>query len=928
MPPSSSSAAAQQSDLLPCPSLTIDEQSSRAHSRLFSESLIGPNHYGIPTLWEAFLKGYGSGSSSRDCLGSRLPWSSSAYQPSPFSQYRWLTYAQVFSKIRNLSMGLVEFVDSPPSSIHPLRSHSSAAIGLAQPRLALWCSNVPYWLISEYAAYRVSIAVVSINVQASSQIASEIINQTHPCAIILNAKNFERLVRFQARHSKGSQRQPRAKRIGFESDVSISPTHPNISFSDEKTNKQENALFQNLQHEPVCQEDQQVDINTTLFIPKPNSHSDTTYSSSDLFSVPPDQGLLKPIYIIHDLSQVSSHLKARSAALGFTFYGIEEVENLGDNKLKLDSNCHHPLLDHALVLESESLNTLKPCAETVAAIIYSSGTTGGPKACVITHGNFAANLAALDYLTKEQRLPNLHTSDLVHFSYLPLSHIYEKQAQAFTIYKGGSIGFSSLSSPRFLEDLSILKPTFLPSTPSFLAEQILEQRLQSLDNFNSFKNPVQSYLLTKAIEEKVKTLKAGHGENVWLWDKLVLGYLRDRLGGRLKWIVSGTASISKHVVEMLSASLSVKITEGYGLTETCGAASIVVEDELHDFKAGHVGVPLPCCEIKLVNVKGLDITKDQPFDQGEICIRGWNVFLGYLVSRTSASEDHLESVLDSQGWLPTGDVGYFDNHGRLHLTDRLIRNYQHAIPQQIHHQFNLINIQKIELALLSSVKELSQIFISTASPELCNPSSANADHPISECGQAGPLVGFAVIDVPNFMRWSNRQEAMWQDSMGNHLEHWDNNESKSPEIGLEANDSLLCQEGDSHQLLIAGCPKDLGLHTYEDQLEAEKLCSDPEIVKCFLKRLKIKGKALGLKWYELPVQLHLTTRPILSFDELEKGMPSADDLAGDASCGLKEGIDQGQHYENRQIHWLTMKMKNKILRQHFTQFCKKAMTET
>lgn len=116
-----------------------------------------------------------------------------------------------------------------------------------------------------------------------------------------------------------------------------------------------------------------------------------------------------------------------------------------------------------------------------------------------------------------------------------VSHIYEKQSQAFVFYNGGSIGYSSILSLRFLEDLTILKPTFLNTTPNFLIQQILLNRLNSLSNFDSYKSSIESYLLKKAIEEKIKVLKEGHGQQVWLWDQFVLGYLRDQLGGRLKW---------------------------------------------------------------------------------------------------------------------------------------------------------------------------------------------------------------------------------------------------------------------------------------------------------------------------------------------------------------------------------------------------------
>ncbi|KAI8443011.1 AMP-dependent synthetase/ligase [Phakopsora pachyrhizi] len=112
---------------------------------------------------------------------------------------------------------------------------------------------------------------------------------------------------------------------------------------------------------------------------------------------------------------------------------------------------------------------------------------------------------------------------------------------------------------------------------------------------------------------------------------------------------------------MLSASLSVKISEGYGLTETCLAASISLIDSLGILSNdGDVGKPLPCYEIKLKDVEGIYTKDDKPFARGQIFVRGHNLFKGNFIPGTQTEDERIHSPLDSSGWFGTGDIGYFD----------------------------------------------------------------------------------------------------------------------------------------------------------------------------------------------------------------------------------------------------------------------------
>ncbi|KAL2919834.1 medium-chain fatty acid-CoA ligase faa2 [Polyrhizophydium stewartii] len=299
-----------------------------------------------------------------------------------------------------------------------------------------------------------------------------------------------------------------------------------------------------------------------------------------------------------------------------------------------------------------------PCTkDTIATICYTSGTTGTPKGVILTHENLLSFSTGARRLMELGVIPTVTASE-VYLSYLPLAHVFERIVQCVVIYAGGSIGFYQGDTLKLLDDAIELKPTMFASVPR-LYNRIYDKVLASAKSAGG----IASALFNYAYAAKKENLRHGHNTHM-LWDALVFSKVRARLGGRVRWMLTGAAPMSADVMDFLRICFSVEVTQGYGQTETSGGAACTVKQDL---SSGHTGVPMPHSEIKLFDVPQLGYTsKDTPNPRGEICIRGTGVFKGYY-----KAPDKTAEVLDADGWCHTGDVGEWDSMGRLKIIDRV-----------------------------------------------------------------------------------------------------------------------------------------------------------------------------------------------------------------------------------------------------------------
>ncbi|XP_056684393.1 long chain acyl-CoA synthetase 1 isoform X1 [Spinacia oleracea] len=325
--------------------------------------------------------------------------------------------------------------------------------------------------------------------------------------------------------------------------------------------------------------------------------------------------------------------------------------------------------------------TVPPQPINICTIMYTSGTSGDPKGVVLTHQNMAMFISGLDLFMDQ--FEDKMTVDDVYLSFLPLAHILDRVIEEYFFHKGASVGFFHGNVKEISEDLMELKPTFFAGVPKVFDRVYEGMYLIILCLLCKVTNVLLLIVclsgIQKAIEDliprrrkifhllykyKLFWMNRGylHKHASPLADFLAFRKVKNKLGGRVRLMVSGAAPWSEEVEEFLRVTCCCFVLQGYGLTETCGLSTICYPDEMS--MVGAVGVPSVYTELRLEEVPemGYHPLSDPP--RGEICLRGKTLFSGYYKN----PELTTESIKD--GWFHSGDIGEILPNGAIKIIDR------------------------------------------------------------------------------------------------------------------------------------------------------------------------------------------------------------------------------------------------------------------
>ncbi|KAJ4798145.1 Long-Chain Acyl-CoA Synthetase [Rhynchospora pubera] len=357
----------------------------------------------------------------------------------------------------------------------------------------------------------------------------------------------------------------------------------------------------------------------------------------------------KVFQVIKTIPQTSEYLKTIVSFGKVTEDQREEVKKHG---LSIYS------WDEFLILgDGHNYEFPKVQKSDLCTIMYTSGTTGDPKGVMLSNESLICMISGMDSVlqTVNQEL----TDKDVYLSYLPLAHAFDRIFEEWFISRGAAIGFWRGDVKLLVEDLGVLKPTIFCAVP-----RVLDRIYSGLTAKISTGGLLKKTLFNFSLNHKLGSMRKGVGQEkaAPFFDKLVFSKVKEGLGGKVRFIVSGAAPLAKHVEEFLRVVSCSFVVQGYGLTETCAGSFISLPNEMG--MLGTVGPPVQNIEVRLESVPEMEYDALGDTPRGEICIRGRTLFSGYY------KRDDLVKEVMIDGWFHTGDIGEWQPDGSLKVIDR------------------------------------------------------------------------------------------------------------------------------------------------------------------------------------------------------------------------------------------------------------------
>ncbi|CAO0797815.1 unnamed protein product [Mucor circinelloides] len=364
---------------------------------------------------------------------------------------------------------------------------------------------------------------------------------------------------------------------------------------------------------------------------------------------------VEAIYTVADLLPTVQKVAAKCPTLRYIIYS-GEIKTDALDKVSAGVSQKIISLDEVAKLGRENTREARqPEPEDLCCIMYTSGSTGNPKGVMLSHKNIVAAIAGCNTI-----LGHLITDHDSMMAYLPLAHVLEFVVENLCVFWGVTLGYASV---RTLTDASVrnckgdikeFRPTLMTGVPA-VWESIRKGILAKIGEAS----PKAQKMFHKAYATKAWLLER-HLPTGFI-DKVVFNKIKDQVGGRLRFALSGGAPVSIETQKFLSVAIC-PILGGFGMTESCGMCCVMTPEQ---FGYGQVGAPVPCCEIKLVDVPDANYFSTNAKPQGEVWVRGPSITKGYW-----KREDITKETMTEDNWLQTGDIAEWNENGTLTIIDR------------------------------------------------------------------------------------------------------------------------------------------------------------------------------------------------------------------------------------------------------------------
>jgi len=353
------------------------------------------------------------------------------------------------------------------------------------------------------------------------------------------------------------------------------------------------------------------------------------------------------LVIVSDELQTEKIDSIKSELQYTTQFYVMDTDNLKNGKDWQEFDSFYKTGKQLLEKENKVVSNIliNVQSDDTATIIYTSGTTGEPKGAMLTHKNLLSNIE------NGSKIFTFFPDDVL-LSFLPLSHVFERMAGHYlSCFHSLQVVYAE-SIEQVPANLVEVKPTLMISVPR-LYEKMYAKVLENVESGSPVKRKI-FYWAIKVGREYIKKIMyhqpvpGGLKFKRKIAFKLVFSKLAEKLGGKIRFMISGGAPLSAEIAEFFGAA-GLYILEGYGLTETSPAIAL---NQVEKFRFGTVGQIIPNVEVKIA-------------EDGEILSRGDHIMLGYFKKEAATKE-----AIDDEKWFHTGDIGHIDEDGFLVITDR------------------------------------------------------------------------------------------------------------------------------------------------------------------------------------------------------------------------------------------------------------------